>query len=428
MASVKVTITGLGHEGEGVGRVDGKATFVAGALPGETVLTEIRQQKKNFQRGELREVLEAAPERINPPCPVFGRCGGCQVQQLEYQATLNWKRQKVQDALVRLGKLEQVEVSPVLGMPEPWRYRNKVQLHVGERSGSIQLGYYGHNTNRLVAFDDCLLLPQRFNALKARLEIFFRENGVKPQQVQQVVIRNSPVTGELMVGIIGVLPPLPWQEIRRDFPELKSLVVVDPVSGKPKLAAGQAVINDVIYDNQFAISFASFVQVNPGQTKALYAKVLEYANLQGQEVVLDAYCGIGTITLALAQQARWVIGVEVAPEAIADARANATANKIPNVEFHAATAEELLPQLAAQKLKVDVVVVDPPRKGCEREVLDAIGKLGPKRLVYVSCDPATLARDLGVMQELGYVTVGVQPVDMFPWTAHVETIIRINRA
>lgn len=426
MERVKLVITGLGHEGEGVGRVDGKATFVPGALPGETVLADIVEKKKTFQRGLLVEVLERSRERIDAPCSVFEDCGGCQLQHLKYKAALDWKRTRVEDALRRIGKLDVVDVKPVLGMDSPWRYRNKVQLQAGQLEGKLTLGYYSHKTKRLVPFTDCLLIPTMFNNIRNYLVDFLNGHKVTPCRLQQVVIRYSPVTGELMAGFIGELPSLPWEQVLLDLPNIKSLVMFCPDTGKVRLLAGKETIQDWIFGSEFSLSFPSFVQINPDQTRVLYTKVLEYAGLTGQETVIDAYCGIGTITLALARSAQRAIGVEISQQAVRDARENARANGINNAGFHAAPAEKILPQLAAGGVKADVIVVDPPRKGCEQAALDAIVRMGPRRIVYVSCDPATLARDLCRLQDAGYPTLEVQPVDMFPWTAHVECIIMMT--
>ena len=427
MDGVRVVITGLGHEGEGVGRVEGLATFVPGALPGETVLCALRERKKTYQRGVLLDVLERSVQRIDAPCSVFEECGGCQLQHLKYTAALEWKRTRVEDALKRIGKLDKVRVNTVLGMESPWRYRNKVRLQVGKVNGKLALGYHSHKTNRLVSFNDCLLIPPVLNSLRNRLVDFLNERGVNSTALKQVVMRYSQVSGEVMIGFVGQLPRLSWERLTEDFPVVKSIVMLNPANGRVELLAGEETIQDWIFGSEFRLSFQSFVQVNPEQTKVLYHKVLEYAGLTGKETVIDVYCGIGTITLALASQAKCAIGIEVVEQAVRDARESTAANGVENAEFHAAPAEKVLPELASRGVRADVVVVDPPRKGCERAALDAIVKMGPVRIVYVSCDPATLARDLVFLQEAGYEAVKVQPVDMFPWTAHVETVVLITR-
>ena len=427
MERIEVEITGLGHEGEGVGRAAGIVTFVPGALPGESTLAEIIERKKNFQRCRLVEVLRPSVQRAVPPCSVFGECGGCQLQHMSYQASLDWKRLRVQDTLSRIGKLGGVKVNPVLGMEDPWRYRNKVQLQAGILDGKTVLGYHSHKTRRLVRFDDCLLIPPLFNQLRGYLEGFLARH-IEPGKLEQVVLRYSPASGEVMAGLVGDLPDAPWGEIPRDFAQVKSVVIADPKTGKVKVGAGGSEIRDQIYGRDFTLSFHSFVQVNPVQTEVLYQKALEYAGLTGTETVVDAYCGIGTITLALARAAKEVIGVEVSDQAVQDARENARLNRVENAVFYASPAEEVLPRLAAEGQKASVVVVDPPRRGCEEEALRAVVEMGPERIIYVSCDPATLARDLARLQLADYQALEVQPVDMFPWTAHVESIIMMTNS
>ena len=425
MERIEVEITGLGHEGEGVGRAAGIVTFVAGALPGETALAEVVERKKSFQRCRLVKVLRPSAQRATPPCSVFAECGGCQVQHMSYEDTLEWKRLRVDDTLQRIGKLEGVKVNPVLGMENPWRYRNKVQLQAGILDGKTVLGYYSHKTRRLVRFSDCLLVPPLFNQLRDFLEGFLARH-IKPGKLEHVVLRYSPVSGEVMAGFVGDLPDAPWGEIPRDFAQVKSVVIADPKSGRVRVGAGSSEIRDQIYGRDFTLSFHSFVQVNPAQTWVLYQKALEHAGLTGAERVVDAYCGIGTITLALAGAAKEVIGVEVSEQAVQDARENARLNRVENAVFYASPAEEILPRLAAEGQRASVVVVDPPRRGCEEEALRAIVEMGPERIVYVSCDPATLARDLARLQPEGYWPSEVQPMDMFPWTAHVESIIMMT--
>jgi 23S rRNA (uracil1939-C5)-methyltransferase len=245
--------------------------------------------------------------------------------------------------------------------------------------------------------------------------------------LEQVIIRYSPQTMEVMLGSVGTLPKLPWESVKKEFPEIKSILTVNPKSRGVHVLLGAGTIRDQVFGNQFTLSLQSFSQVNPTQTEVLYAKTLEYAGLTGTEAVVDAYCGIGTITLALARRAKSAIGIEVVAQAVRDARENAKLNNINNVEFYAAPTEKILPELAEKGLKADVVVLDPPRSGCEKVALEAIVSINPKRIVYVSCDPATLARDLGFLQERGYRTLEVQPVDMFPWTAHVETVVLLKR-
>ncbi|MCL5781013.1 MAG: 23S rRNA (uracil(1939)-C(5))-methyltransferase RlmD [Firmicutes bacterium] len=444
-----LTIQGLGHAGEGVGRYENLAVFVPGVLPGERARVRIALVKKSFARGEVVDILEQAPNRVVPPCPASRRCGGCQLQHLDYQAQLDHKRAVVQAALTRLGGLEQVEVRPTLGMTDPWHYRNKIHLQVKQEGRRVKLGFYAEGTYQLAAgpgHQTCLLVDKQINQVAAALEELINEQTVPPYDWQKksgllrhVMIRRGFRTGEIMVVLVTSSQRWPAarkfaEAIVARHPEVVSVIRninTNPVrvvlGAENRLLTGREYIFDYLKDLKFKISAASFYQVNPLQTEVLYNRVLQLADLKGNETVVDAYCGIGTIANFLARHAGRVIGMEIVPDAVADARENALLNGLANTKFIPGSVESLLPNMVAQGLKPDLVVLDPPRKGCAKEVLQAISKAQAPRVVYVSCDPGTLARDLGILDASGYQTLLAQQVDMFPWTSHVETIIMMTK-
>lgn len=443
---VSVAVDGLGHSGEGVGRCQGLTVFVPGAVPGDLVEATISDVKKNYARAALRQVVKASPHRVAPPCPVVGECGGCPLQQIAYPAQLELKRQQVVDALCRLGKLEDVPVHPTLGMETPWHYRNKAQFPVGSGGGRVIAGFFAPGTHRIVDIEQCeiqhplgIQIMQVVKDLAQRCHVPIYDERTHKGVLRHVLVRVGRHTGEAMAVLVTNGPAFPKgkriaAELLERVPALVSVVQnINPertnvVLGREnRVLAGRDHIIDKIGDLSFAISPVSFFQVNPVQTEVLYGKALEYADLTGGETVLDIYCGIGTISLFLARQAREVIGIEVVPPAVENARENAERNGIRNVRFICGDAAQEMPALAREGVRADVIVVDPPRKGCDRSVLEAMAAVGPKRIVYVSCNPASLARDLAILAELGYRTVEAQPVDMFPHTAHVETVVLMSR-
>lgn len=451
----RLTIVGLGSNGEGVGKADGFTVFVDGALPGDEVEATVTEVKTNYARGALRRVVTPAAERVDPRCPVFAACGGCQLQHLDYAAQLRWKRQQVVDALTRIGHLAGVTVHPCIGPDSPWHYRNKAQFPVGmarpdSRGGAgtpgLVAGIYARGSHRIVEVDECLIQRPLNNDIVRVAKGLVAKHGVQPYDelshsgcLRHVLARVGSATGEAMAVFVTNGADFPHAaEIAADLMrELPAVVSVHQninahrtnviLGEETRLLAGRETITDRIGRFEFAISPRSFFQVNPEQTEVLYGKAVEYAGLTGDETVVDAYCGIGAISLFLAERAQAVHGIEVVPEAIEDARANASRNGIRNAEFHLGEAETVLPWLRDQGVAADVIVADPPRKGCEPVVLDSFAAMGPRRIVYVSCNPATLARDLARLAELGYRTVEVQPVDMFPMTSHVEAIALVMR-
>lgn len=436
---IEYEITGLAHNGAGVGKYEGFTVFTPLAVPGEKVRTKITQVKKSYALAELVEVIDPHPDRAKPLCPVFSECGGCQAQHLSYQAQLRLKRQQVIDSFERIGGLRGVIIHPVIGMEEPWRYRNKAQVPFGRRGGKVVAGFYAPGSHEIIDMDACLIQYPENDKAVAAVKKLANELGIPPYDEQKhegvlrhVMVRIGVNTGEMMIVIVTNGEQLPHKKalverLKRQFPNLKSVVqninskrtnvILGPAN---RLLWGSQVIHDTIGSVKFAISPHSFFQVNPVQTKVLYDQVRKYAQLTGKETVVDAYCGIGTIALYLAQDAKKVYGVEIVPEAIEDARHNAKLNGFDHVRFEVGAAEEVMPRWLKEGVKPDVIVVDPPRKGCDPALLDAVVGMGPKRLVYVSCNPATLARDAKVLDEKGYKAVEVQPVDMFPQTGHVE--------
>jgi 23S rRNA (uracil1939-C5)-methyltransferase len=471
-------VVGIGHEGQGVGRVDGFTLFIHGALPGERVRAKVVHVKKQYGFAELVDIVDPSTDRREPPCAVYDRCGGCQLQHLDYAAQLSWKRQLVVDQLERIGKLkvardggavaegvervggagsgalvdtipfaqEAVIVHPTLGMPDPWRYRNKVQVPIGEQEGGLVGGFYAQGTHTIIDMDTCLIQHEQGDDVVRKVKRIAQGLGIRAYDeathtglLRHVVVRVGYRTGEVMVVLVTNGTRIPFAQelidsIREDIPSVASICQsintrqTNVIFGdQTEVLWGRDVIYDLIGDIKFAISARSFFQVNPTQTEVLYGKALEFAGLTGEETVIDAYCGIGTISLFLARQAKKVYGVEIVPEAIEDARANAALNGISNVDFAVGKAEELIPAWREQGIVADVIVVDPPRKGCDAALLATIAAMRPKRVVYVSCNPATLARDLAILEDGGYRTVEVQPVDMFPHTVHVECVTVLVR-
>lgn len=445
---VDLDIEDLSHEGLGVGKLEGYTLFVKGALPGERIKAKIMKMKKRYGFARLIEVYEASPHRIEPPCPIYKQCGGCQLQHLSYEEQLRQKELQVRSQLTKIGglDLEQVKVHPTLGMENPWKYRNKAQVPIGEAEGGLVGGFYRQGTHEIIDMQECMIQHEANDAVIQKTKQIAQELGISAYDEQNhtgllrhVVVKYGFYTKELMLVLITLEENIPQKEkliseLRAEFGDLKSIVQnVNPArtnvifGDRTRVLWGEEYIYDRIGSIQFAISARSFYQVNPQQTKVLYDKALEYADLQGHETVIDAYCGIGTISLFLAQKAKRVLGVEVVPEAIADAKRNARLNGIENAEFAVGEAEKVIPWWKAQGILADVIVVDPPRKGCDEALLKTMIEMKPKRVVYVSCNPATLARDLKILEEGGFRTVEVQPVDMFPHSYHVESVILMVR-
>jgi 23S rRNA (uracil1939-C5)-methyltransferase len=460
---VMLDIIGMTHEGEGVGRVEGFTLFVQGALPGEKIRAKVLKTKKQYGYAKLLKIEQASGDRIAPPCEIYDMCGGCQLQHMDYAAQLAWKRQLV-DNLERIGKLQVageesngdgavsssrtsgIIVRPTLGMAEPWRYRNKAQVPIGVTEGGLVGGFYARGSHRIVDMETCLIQHEHNDDVVRRIKSIGRKLGITAYDeesgkglLRHVVVKVAFRTGEMMVVLVTNGDRIPRQdewiaEIRREIPAVASIcqsvntrqtnVIFGDVT---RTLWGSDVIYDYIGDVKFAISARSFYQVNPAQTEVLYGKTVEYAGLTGNETVIDAYCGIGTISLFLAQHAKQVYGVEIVREAIEDARGNAKLNGMDNVVFEVGASEDVIPNWKEQGITADVIVVDPPRKGCDPRLLETILAMQPEKVVYVSCNPSTLARDLRILEDGGYRTVEVQPVDMFPHTTHVECVVSLHR-
>ncbi|MBC1575937.1 23S rRNA (uracil(1939)-C(5))-methyltransferase RlmD [Listeria booriae] len=435
-----VVFEDLTHDGNAVAKIDGYPIFVPQGLPDEIAQIKVLKTNKNYGFGKIIELTKESADRVTPPCLVYSQCGGCQLQHLSYDGQLRMKQKQVAQVMKRIGK-QDVEVLPTLGMENPWNYRNKAQVPVGFVNGRLVAGFYQQRSHQIIDMNTCLIQQEENNEVIQTARAIFAKYYVEPYDettrkgvLRHLMTRFATTTGELMLVIVTTKLNFPNKaeiiaELQKSIPELTSLVQnvntanTNVIFGEQTVVlAGREYIMDTIHGISFAISARSFYQVNPEQTEILYAEALKLAGLTGEETVIDAYCGIGSISLCLAKEAKHVYGVEIVPQAIEDARANAKLNKMDNVTFAVGKAEEVIPDWFKQGIKADVLVVDPPRKGCDDALLQTILKMKPKRVVYVSCNPATLARDMLVLTEGGYEAKMVQPVDMFPQTTHVECV------
>lgn len=467
---VELTIEDICVSGEGIGKVDGYTLFVKDTVIGDVVRVKIMKAKKNYGYARLMDIIKPSKDRVEPACPIARQCGGCQIQAMNYNAQLKYKQKLVKDNLLRISGLTEgvdYEMCEILGMDTPFRYRNKAQYPVGEdKDGNIVMGFYAGHTHSIIACpdDDCMLGHSDnafiLNAVKEWMKEYrvraYNEN-IHKGTVRHVLVRTGYHTDEVMVCLVTkkMLRKEAADGLVKAIQKLKlniaSLVVninkedTNVILGKECITLyGRPYIEDYIGDIKFQISPLSFYQVNPKQTEVLYNKALEFAGLKGNESVWDMYCGIGTISLFLAKKAGKVYGVEIVPQAIEDAKNNAKINNIDNAEFFVGKAEEVVPAFYKKQTGVqsdkdstdskeydmtrpDVVVVDPPRKGCDKKLLDTIVSMTPNRIVYVSCDSATLARDLKLLVEYGYKVEKVQPVDQFGNTVHVETVVLLSQ-
>lgn len=421
----ELRISDFTHTGEGVAKVDGFAVFVPGAMPGEKVLIRITEKKRNYGRGLLLERLTVSPQRREPPCPIYEQCGGCQVQHLTDSAQLEMKRHKVDSALRRIGGVQAPEVREVWGMDNPWRYRSKVTFAVRDN----RLGYYGAKSHHFVPVEDCLLLPEDMVRCKHRLEVLLRDESIHPEKV---VIRKSHAHGTLQAIFYGARMGHHHLKVFGDRIQsdgcLSSAGWVDQERNRYAHLFGPDVLEEVILGLNYRISPVAFVQVNHSQMENLYGYALEKTSLRPTDTVLDLYCGIGAMTCLIAREAGRVIGIDEVHSAIVDGEANARNNGMENVTYLTGRVEEVLPELVAAGTVPDVVFLDPPRAGAKPEVLDVIRQAGPREIMYISCDPATLARDLSrLCHDDAYRISLVKPVDMFPQTYHVETVCLLTR-
>lgn len=464
---VTITIEDIGNDGEGIGRHEGYTLFVKGALPGDVAKVKVLKAKKTYGYAKVEELLLPSADRVTPNCPVAGRCGGCQLQHLSYERQLAYKADKVKNCLLRIGGISQERLQavsePIIGMEEPYYYRNKAQYPVGmNKEGKPVTGFYAGHSHNIIDCTDCAIQEPVNAVILPVIRAFMEEKnvsayeeetgkgllrhvltrvGFKTKEVMVCLIINGrkfPDAEELAARIAKVVEAYhhPFAKADKSY-VLKSFCLnvntekTNVILGREILPVyGDTYITDYIGNVMYRISPLSFYQVNPQQTVKLYEKALEYANLSGNEVVWDLYCGIGTISLFLAQKAKQVYGVEIVPQAIEDAKINSKLNNINNAEFFAGAAEDVMPEKYKESegtMKADVICVDPPRKGCEESLLDTIVAMEPKRIVYVSCDPATLARDVKYLEEKNYRLDKVCPVDQFGHTGHIETVCQLNR-
>ena len=465
------TIEDMGTDGEGIGKVNGFTLFIKDAVIGDVVEAKILKSKKNYGYAKLEKVLKPSPYRVEPKCPYHRQCGGCQLQTLSYEKQLEYKQSKVRNNLLRIGGvkedvLDQV-MEPIIGMEEPFHYRNKAQYPVGIKDGRIITGFYAGRTHSIIANTDCALGAPQNEAILQVILNYMEEKKVSAYQeetgeglIRHILIRTGFTSGEIMVCLVVNQE---WKAGEKNFlpAQAKLLEKLTAIQGMTSVSVcvntektnvilgnevhvlwGSPTIRDTIHvrdmgkegfpftgkELEFKISPLSFYQVNPVQTEKLYSMALEYAGLTGQETVWDLYCGIGSISLFLADRAKKVYGVEVVSQAVEDAKENAKRNGIKNAEFLLGKAEEVLPKMYREKgIGADVIVVDPPRKGCDEECVRTILQMQPKRIVYVSCDPATLARDVKVLCDGGYRVERIRAVDQFAMTGHVETVCLLSK-
>lgn len=441
-----LTITDVNMDGDGIGKLAGFTVFVKDTVIGDVAEVKLIKVKKSYGYGRLMQLIQPSAKRVEPQCIVARQCGGCQMQFYSYEEQLRFKQNKVKNNLERIGKVTDYVMNPIIGMEEPFRYRNKAQFPIGRgKDGRLIAGFYAGRTHSIIEQEDCIL-GSEVNAQILRIVLEFMDRyQIEPYQeelhkglVRHVLIRQGYYTKEIMVCVIINGEKLPYREkLAEELQKLEHMTSITVNSNMEKTNVilgkelqtiwGTPYITDFIGNISFQISPLAFFQVNPVQTERLYEKALEYAGLSGEEIVWDLYCGIGTISLFLAKRAKKVYGVEVIPQAIENAKENARRNGIENVEFFVGKAEEVFPEwYAKNKEYADVIVVDPPRKGCEETLLRTIVEMEPERIVYVSCDSATLARDVGMLEQNGYRVQEVTSVDMFPQTVSVETVCLLS--
>ncbi|HBF9585332.1 TPA: 23S rRNA (uracil(1939)-C(5))-methyltransferase RlmD [Clostridioides difficile] len=442
-----VDIVDIGQGGVGVGKYNGITVFVEGGLIHDKVKVRINKVKKNYAVGDIVEIIEKSPFRVKRVCSDNLRdCGGCQIQDLDYNKQLEMKTNEVKQVLSRIGKLEDVEVHDTIGMDNPYRYRNKAQFPIQKNNGIPIVGFYKKKTHDVISTEKCVIQHEINDKIVKIIKTYIRAYKVSIYDekthtglIRHLVTKIGFTTKEVMVVLVANGNKLPYLKelasvLKENIPGFKTLVVnvnqkdTNAILGRENIVIyGDGKINDYIGDLVFEISPLSFFQVNPVQTKVLYDKALEYANLNDTDTVFDIYCGIGTISLFLAQKAKKVYGIEIIDDAIKDAKINAKLNNIHNAEFYVGKAEEIVPKMYREGKTANVVVVDPPRKGCDEKVLETIVSMNPERIVYVSCNPSTLARDLDYLNVHGFKCIEAQPVDMFPHSTHIETVALLSK-
>ncbi len=444
---IPLEITDITGQGSGIGRVDGMAVFVPMTAVGDKINARILKVKKNYAFAKIEELVSPSGRRIEPDCDCYTKCGGCVFRHISYDEELKIKKQRVYDALTRIGGLEDFHMNDIVGGEYPDGYRNKTQIPIGrDKNGAVCMGFYGSHSHRIVGTGECKLQPDDMNAIAKAVRSWVEENGVSVYNeethtglLRHLYMRKGFSSGEVMVCLVINGDTLPYKdELVKRLTDLDcgvtSVVInvnkdkTNVILGKTcKTIFGSGMITDELCGLKFNISPLSFYQINHDQTEHLYSIAAQCAELTGNELLIDLYCGAGTIGLSMAKNVKDLIGVEIIPEAIENARENARVNGITNAEFMCADAAKAAAELLKRGTRPDVVVIDPPRKGCDASVIESIASMSPDRVVYVSCDPETLARDLKIFAEKGYITKNVTPVDMFPRTQHVETVASMSR-
>ena len=443
-----VSIEDMSEDGAGIGKLDGYIWFIKDAVIGDVVRARAMKMKKNYGFARLMEILTPSAARVEPRCPVARQCGGCQLQAMSYEEQLKFKERKVKNHLLRIGKFREDEIHmlPIMGMEEPWRYRNKAQFPFGmDKNGNIVAGFYAGRTHDIIECEDCLLGVEENKDILDIIKGFMRDHNIRPYDetahkglVRHALIRKGFHSGELMVCLVINGKDIPLKEqLVEELCRIKGMTSISYSINQEKtnVIMGKEIVNlygpgyitDNIGNVTYQISPLSFYQVNPVQTEILYNTAIEYAGLKGKETIIDAYCGIGTISLIAAKHVKKVIGVELNKDAVKDAKINAKENHITNAEFRQGDAGEFMVKMAENDQKADVVFMDPPRAGSDVKFLSSVVKLNPKKVVYISCGPDTLARDLKYLTKHGYQVKRIQPVDMFPFCNHCETVVLLER-
>ncbi len=445
--TVEITIDAMSSDGSGIGRYEGMAIFVPLSAVGDKIRCKILKVQKNYAFGKIEEIIAPSPDRITPDCPYFDKCGGCSLRHISYESEAKLKTDKVKDCIERIGGLKNIPFEPIISAPHRCGYRNKAQIPVGlDKNGKLIMGFYQGHSHRIIDARHCLLQPEEFGVITDVFREWFENWGdsVYNEETHKGVIRHlylrrGEMTGEIMVCVVINADKLKNADklltmLRENVPSMTSFILntnkekTNVILGKKcRTVWGNETIADELCSLRFNISPLSFYQVNRTQAERIYNKAAEYACLTGEETLMDLYCGAGTIGLSMAHKVKKLIGVEIIDAAIENAKVNAAENGITNAEFICSDAAKAADMLEKRGEKPDVVIIDPPRKGCAAELIETISKMNPKRVVYVSCDPATLARDLKIFDEKGYKAQKVTPADLFPGTAHVETVVSLVR-
>lgn len=440
-----VTITDLGSDGEGIGKIDNFTVFVENAVIGDYIKIKVLKVKKSYCYGKIVEIIKPSEKRVVPECKYFYKCGGCSLQHLNYESQLEFKTKKVNDNIKRIGGFDNISVCEVIGSDTLYNYRNKAQYPVGKDEKEITIGFYSKRSHHIINIEDCLIQNPVNKSIVDQIKELMYENNIQPYDeithtglIRHILIRTGYVTKEIMVCI--VINGEKFKYKNKLIEKLSSIenivsITINKNTKKTNVILGESIelvygkpyITDYIENLKFQISPLSFYQVNPIQVKNLYNEAVKLCSLSGNEIIIDAYCGIGTISLFLSQKAKKVYGIEIVEQAIDDAVINAGINNIENAEFIAGKSEEIIPYLYYEKnISADIIVVDPPRKGCEKKLLEVIKEMSPKKVVYISCDSATLARDLKILCDNKYEIKNVKIFDVFIFTPHIETIVLLE--